>query len=38
LFSGEELELSPTGKATIPLDGYGFRWLRVHPADEALQY
>jgi trehalose synthase len=38
LFSGEELELSTTGKATIPLEGYGFRWLRVHPADEALQY
>ncbi|WP_431278617.1 alpha-amylase family protein [Leifsonia poae] len=38
LFTGETLELSPTGKATIPLEGYGHRWLRVHAADERSQY
>ncbi|MFF1876245.1 alpha-amylase family protein [Leifsonia sp. NPDC058230] len=38
LFTGEVLSLTATGKAAIPLDGYGYRWLRVHPAGERSQY
>ncbi|MFF1572505.1 alpha-amylase family protein [Leifsonia sp. NPDC058292] len=38
LFTGERLPLSPTGKATVPLEGYGYRWLRVHAADESTEY
>jgi hypothetical protein len=31
---GEE-RTDDRGRVTLALDGYGFRWLRVHPGDDA---
>lgn len=35
LLQAGELRTDHRGKATLALDGYGYRWLRVHPGDDA---
>ncbi|MDI3331729.1 MAG: alpha-amylase family protein [Micrococcus sp.] len=37
LLGGEDLAIGPDGSVTVPLDGYGYRWLRVgHPQDRRM--
>ena len=38
LLSGDRLDLSLRGKATVPLGGYGYRWLRVVEETDTGQY
>ena len=38
LLTGESTETDARGGLTVELDGYGFRWLRIVPAGEQLQY
>jgi len=37
LLSGEQVAVADDGAATVPLDGYGYRWLRLRtPADDRI--
>lgn len=38
LLTGEELPLTAAGRADIPLDGYGYRWLRVENGANPHRY
>ncbi|TFC83101.1 trehalose synthase [Cryobacterium cheniae] len=38
LFTGEPLPLTKTGRADVPLDGYGYRWLRVENGPDPHRY
>jgi trehalose synthase len=38
LLTGESLPLPDTGRMELPLDGYGYRWLRVVPVEDTRQY
>jgi trehalose synthase len=38
LLTGASTTTDASGHVTVPLDGYGFTWLRVVPAGERLQY
>jgi glycosidase len=35
LLQDGEVRSDGRGRVTLELDGYGFRWLRVHPGDDA---
>ncbi len=38
LLAGDEVPVGADGAATVPLDGYGYRWLRLRtPADDRLR-
>jgi len=38
LFTGESLPLPDSGRMELPLDGYGYRWLRIVRLDDTRQY
>ncbi|HSP53083.1 MAG TPA: trehalose synthase, partial [Cryobacterium sp.] len=38
LFTGESLPLTAAGRAEVPLDGYGYRWLRVENGPDPHGY
>jgi hypothetical protein len=38
MLGGESIGLDSSGRATVPLAGYGFEWLRAVGPDEGLQY
>jgi len=38
LISGDQIDLPSTGKASITLDGYGYRWLRVVRTGDTHRY
>ncbi len=38
LLTGEQISLSGDDKASVPLEGYGYRWLRVIAEPDTTQY
>ena len=38
VFTGEECRLDDKGRIEVVLDGYGYRWYRVHGPDDRRLY
>lgn len=38
LFEGESVEIDPSGRLEVTLDGYGFRWYRLQAPDDHRLY